>query len=91
MIYMPYYNDDHLLGCCLVLNTITTISGTFLWGYLGDRIGTSKTMLILLVISFLAALMGVGTNGGVSTMIAFMAFVGLADRGMETIAGPALV
>jgi hypothetical protein len=41
---MPVFNDDHFLATCIVINTVSSILGTFLWGYLADKIGNITTI-----------------------------------------------
>jgi fluoride ion exporter CrcB/FEX len=71
-------------------NTITNIVGTFVWGYFGESKGVLKTLLVVVSAGLVAGILGFGSTNSTILLI-FMLLIGLCDRGMETIAGPALI
>lgn len=83
-------NDDHLLAYCLTINSIANIFGTFLWGFLADKYGVLKTITVIGSFSLLGGILGFFSNNFI-VLIIFMIIFGLGDRGMETVAGPALI
>ncbi len=87
---MPIFNDDHFLAACITVNTISNIVGTFLWGYLAHKHGNIMTVSIVVSITLLGGIVGFFSRNHI-TIIIFMIIFGVGDRGMETIAGPALV
>jgi len=90
VIYLPMLNDDHLLAYCLTINSIANIFGTFLWGFLADKYGVLKTITVIGSFSLLGGILGFFSNNFI-VLIIFMIIFGLGDRGMETVAGPALI
>lgn len=87
---MPIVNNDHYLGYCLIANTAANIIGTLLWGWIGDLKGINMSMIFVCLANLLAASIGFFSKDAIMLMV-FMIFMGFADRGMETIAGPGLV
>jgi MFS family permease len=90
IIYIEAINDDHFLGYCLVANTVTALIGTFVWGWLGDRLGFGKSMLWIVVIDLVFKIIGIFSNSK-PALFTLMLLLGFTSRGMQTIAGPGLV
>jgi MFS family permease len=55
---MPVFNNDHFLATCIVINTVSSILGTFLWGYLADKIGNITTIGIVAGFTLLGGFLG---------------------------------
>lgn len=87
---MPIFNDDHFLVVCITINTISNILGTFLWGYLAHKFGNITTVSIVVSLTLVGGIIGFFSKNHIIIII-FIIFFGIGDRGMETIAGPALV
>lgn len=90
VIFMPIFNDDYFLAACITFNTIANILGTFLWGFLAHKLGNIKTVSVVGVCTLIGGILGFFSKNKVAIII-FIIFFGVGDRGMETIAGPALV
>jgi len=74
----------------VVVNTVCNILGTFLWGFLAQKFGNITTIGLVAGLGFLSGVFGIFSSHSFALVI-FIILVGLADRGMETIIGPALV
>lgn len=90
VIYLPIYNDDHFLAVCIIICTVSNIVGTFLWGYLAQKFGNITTMIFIVTVSLISGILGFFSKTSL-ILIIYIVFIGLADRGMETVTGPALV
>jgi MFS family permease len=90
VIFMPIFNDDRFLAVCITINTVANILGTFLWGYLAHKVGTITTVAIVVSFTLLGGIIGFFSRSHFA-IILFIIVFGVGDRGMETIAGPALV
>ena len=90
VIYLPIFNDDHFLASMIVINTVCNILGTFLWGFLAQKFGNIMTIGMVAGFGFISGLFGFFSEHSFA-LVVFISLVGLADRGMETIIGPALV
>jgi MFS family permease len=90
VIFMPIFNDDHFLAFCLNINIIANVLGTFIWGYIAHRFGNIRTIYLISFITLLGGILGFYSEK-YGVIIMFIFIFGLGDKGMETIAGPALV
>ena len=90
LIYIEEINDDHFLGYCLVVNTVTALAGTFLWGCLGDYLTIGKTMLYVIAIDLVIKIFGIFSSTK-PTLIILMFLLGFTSRAMSTISGPGLI
>lgn len=90
LIFISIINDDHFLGYSLIAHTCTAIFGTFLWGYVADKKGIAKTMLMLAIVDSIIKFFGLFASNK-PTLFILMFSIGLTSRGMMTIAGPGLI
>ena len=90
LIFISAINDDHFLGYALVAHTVSAILGTFVWGFVADKKGIAKTMLILAIVDTIIKFFGLFA-GDKPTLFILMFSIGLTSRGMMTIAGPGLI
>jgi MFS family permease len=74
----------------IVINTTCNILGTFLWGFLAQKFGNITTISIVVGFGFVSGIFGFFSQHYFA-LVVFVILVGLSDRGMETIIGPALV
>lgn len=90
IIYMPVVTDDHFLSYSIMLCSIVSIVGAFLWGCLGDLKGVAFTILILSILDFGSKLF---SDFALSkpTIIIMVILVGLISKSMTTLAGPGFV
>lgn len=87
---MPIFNDDRFLAICIVINTIANILGTFLWGFLAHKLGNITTVGIVVSFTLIGGILGFFTQTK-PILVFYILIFGIGDRGMETVAGPALV
>lgn len=90
LIFIEEINDDHFLGYCLVVNTITAIVGTFVWGWLGDKLYNGKTMFYAILVDLVIKLFGIFSSTK-PTLMMLMFFLGFTSRALATISGPGLI
>lgn len=43
---------------CVTINSIANILGTFIWGYLGHKLGVIKTITVVVVFGLLGGILG---------------------------------
>ena len=90
IIYMPIVRDDYFLVECAILSTGLSIAGAFFWGYLGDKLGFVKTLLLFSLLDAVVKICGVFALSKIQILLLF-AGIGLVDKAMLTIMGPGLV
>lgn len=90
LIYISSINDDHFLGYALVATTVTSIVGTFIWGFVAHQRGLAFTMLVLVGVDTAVKVFGLFADDK-PTLFILMFMIGLTSRGMMTIAGPGLI
>jgi MFS family permease len=87
---MPIINDDHFLAFCSVVLTVSAIFGAPLWGYIGDKQGFKKTLLLVLVVDSIAKVLGLFCQQKWNLLLLFFV-LGFNDKGILTIIGPGLI
>jgi MFS-type transporter involved in bile tolerance (Atg22 family) len=90
IIFLPILNDDRFLVYCAISGTAVSIFGAFIWGYLGDKKGFFKTLLVFAILDTIIKIYGDFAKTRVTIWILFI-LIGLTDKGMLTIMGPGLV
>jgi hypothetical protein len=90
IIFMPLITDDHFLTYSIMLCTLVSIGGAFLWGCLGDLKGISFTILVLSVLDLLGKIF---SDFAITkpTVLIMVILVGLVSKSMTTLAGPGFV
>ena len=73
-----------------MIGLIISIIGSFIWGYLGDRYGFVKCLLLFTFLDCLFKIYGCFANTKTSVIIMFI-LLGLTDKGMLTLMGPGFV
>lgn len=90
LIFMPIINDDHYLAYCSVVLTSSAIIGAPFWGYIGDKKGFKKTLLIVIVVDLVCKIFGLFCNEKWNLIILYF-MLGFNDKGILTIVGPGLI
>lgn len=90
LVFMPIINDDHYLAFCSVILTASAIIGAPLWGYLGDKLGFKKTLLLVVSVDLCCKVIGVFCQHKWNLALMYFA-LGFNDKGILTIVGPGLI
>ncbi len=78
---MPIYNDDHFLAFCIIVNTVSNIFGTFLWGFIAHKIGNIMAVGIVGSFALIGGILGFFSYNKMVILL-FMFVFGVGDRGM---------
>lgn len=90
LVFMPIINDDHYLAFCSVVLTASAIIGAPLWGYLGDRLGFKRTLLLVVSVDLCCKILGLFCQQKWNLVLMYFS-LGFNDKGILTIVGPGLI
>ena len=90
LIYIQTIQDDHFLGYCVMIGTIISTGGSFIWGYLGDKRGFHESLLLFTLLDCLIKIYSCFAETKMLVLIMFV-LLGITDKGMLILMGPGLV